>query len=183
MLRRNMDRILSFVCIFLFMFMVVIGSYQIISRYVFNAPSTISEELLTYSFTWMSLLSAAYVFGKRDHMKMAVIANLIKGVPASILGIIIELSILLFSSVILVYGGYAITKQTSTQVTASLGISMGAVYAVLPVCGVLIVLYNILNIKDFLLYWKQGGPPAEAGIEASEETVIDESILAKEGKL
>ena len=35
-----------------------------------DSPSTVSEELLTYSFTWMALLSSALVFGKRDHMRM-----------------------------------------------------------------------------------------------------------------
>ena len=50
--------------------MTVIGTYQIVTRYFFNKPSTVSEELLTYSFTWMALLASAYVFGKRDHMRM-----------------------------------------------------------------------------------------------------------------
>lgn len=49
-----------------FGFMVIIGTYQILVRYIFNNPSTISEELLTYSFTWMSLFAAAYVFGKEN---------------------------------------------------------------------------------------------------------------------
>lgn len=64
-IRKWVDTITMGVCIFLFALMVVIGSYQIITRYFFNTPSTFSEELLTYSFTWMSLLASAYVFGKR----------------------------------------------------------------------------------------------------------------------
>ena len=42
-------RVLSIVIIFLFAFMTVIGTYQIVTRYFFNKPSTVSEELLTYS--------------------------------------------------------------------------------------------------------------------------------------
>ena len=57
--RKWMDRIIMGACIVLFAFMVVIGSYQIITRYFFNAPSTVSEELLTYSFVWMALLASA----------------------------------------------------------------------------------------------------------------------------
>lgn len=68
------------VCIIaLFAFMTLIGTYQIVTRYFFNRPSTVSEELLTYSFTWMSLLAAAYVFGKRDHMRMGFLADQITG--------------------------------------------------------------------------------------------------------
>lgn len=58
-----------------FAFMVIIGTYQILVRYIFNSPSTVSEELLTYSFTWMSLFAAAYVFGKREHMRMGFLAD------------------------------------------------------------------------------------------------------------
>ena len=52
-IRKWLDRIVGIICIFLFALMVVVGSYQIITRFIFNNPSTISEELLTYSFAWM----------------------------------------------------------------------------------------------------------------------------------
>ena len=37
---------------------------------------------------------------------------------------------------------------TMTQKTASLGVSMGVIYAVMPISGVLIAIYGILNIAD-----------------------------------
>ena len=54
-IKAGIMRVLSIVIIFLFAFMTVIGTYQIVTRYFFNKPSTVSEELLTYSFTWMAL--------------------------------------------------------------------------------------------------------------------------------
>ena len=48
-IRKWLDKIVGTICIFLFALMVVVGSYQIITRFIFNNPSTISEELLTYS--------------------------------------------------------------------------------------------------------------------------------------
>ena len=42
------NKALEIICIFIFAFIVVVGTYQIVTRYVFNAPSTTSEELLTY---------------------------------------------------------------------------------------------------------------------------------------
>ena len=56
-IRKLLDKCLITFCVFLFMFMTVIGSYQIITRYFFNSPSTISEELVTYSFTWLSIFN------------------------------------------------------------------------------------------------------------------------------
>ena len=73
--RHGLDTVLSWVCALLFAAMVVVGTYQIVTRYFFGRPSTVSEELLTYSFTWMALLSSALVFGKRDHMRMGFLAK------------------------------------------------------------------------------------------------------------
>ena len=46
----------------------------------------------------------------------------------------------------MVYGGVSITSLSMTQKTASLGIPMGYIYIVLPITGIIITLYGILNI-------------------------------------
>ena len=74
-IREVLMKILGLIIIFLFAMMTIIGTYQIVTRYFFNRPSTVSKELLTYSFTWMALLASAYVFGKRDHMIMGFLAD------------------------------------------------------------------------------------------------------------
>ncbi len=147
-IRTCINAVLSGFCAILFALMVVVGSYQIITRFIFNSPSTVSEELLTYSFAWMALLSAAYVFGKRDHMRMGFLADKVKGNNRKILEIILEVLILIFAASVMVYGGFNIMKLTMTQKTASLGIPMGVIYTVLPVSGILIVAYSVLNIID-----------------------------------
>lgn len=148
LIRKWMDKIIMGLAITLFALMVIIGSYQIIARYFFNSPSTFSEELLTYSFTWMALLASTYVFGKRDHMRMAFIADKLSGTPKKILDISIEVLIFLFSAIALVRGGYSIMMLSMQQKTASLGIPMGYIYTILPICGVAICIYCVLNIID-----------------------------------
>jgi TRAP-type C4-dicarboxylate transport system permease small subunit len=152
-LRKYMDLVLEIICILIFSLMVIVGTYQIVTRYVFSSPSTISEELLTYAFTWLALFSAALVFGKRDHMRMSYFADKIR-VSKQALGLIGELLVIGFAALVLVYGGISITRLTATQVTASLGVPMSYVYSALPVSGVLIVIYGILNIFDIV---KEGG--------------------------
>ena len=113
-------QVLGFVIIALFAFMTLIGTYQIVTRYFFNRPSTVSEELLTYAFTWMALLASAYVFGKRDHMRMGFLADKLTGAPRKYLEITIDLLTFLLAAVVMVYGGISITKLTMIQKTASL---------------------------------------------------------------
>lgn len=147
-IRKGIDLVLSSACAVVFGLMVIVGTYQIVTRYFFNSPSTVSEELLTYSFTWMALLASAYVFGKRDHMRMGFVADKLTGTPKKVLDIIIECLNMLLAASIMVYGGYTIMNLSMTQITASLGIPMGVVYIVVPLSGILIVLYSILNIID-----------------------------------
>ena len=64
-LKNILTKILEVICVIMFAFITIVGTYQIVTRYVFNAPSTVSEELLTYSFTWLALLAANAVFSPR----------------------------------------------------------------------------------------------------------------------
>ena len=143
-------RVLGIVITCLFALMTVIGTYQIVTRYFFNRPSTVSEELLTYSFTWMSLLASAYVFGKRDHMRMGFLADKFTGPGRRYLEAAIDLLTFAFAGVVMVYGGISITKLTMIQTTASLRVPMGYIYVIVPVTGVLIMLFSLMNAADML---------------------------------
>ena len=149
-IRKWLDKIVGTICIFLFALMVVVGSYQIITRLIFNNPSTISEELLTYSFTWMSLFAAAYVFGKREHMRMGFLADKLSEKKLTILNVVIEIITIAFALIVMVYGGISITSLSMTQKTASLGIPMGYIYIVIPITGVVIALYGVLNVVGLI---------------------------------
>lgn len=149
-IRKGINLVLSFASALIFAAMVIIGTYQIVTRFVFNSPSTVSEELLTYSFTWMALLATAYVFGKRDHMRMGFLADKFSDKAQKALSIAAEVLIMLLAGAVMVYGGVTIVQLTMTQSTASLGIPMGVVYIILPVSGILIVFYSILNIVDLV---------------------------------
>nr|WP_295270103.1 TRAP transporter small permease [uncultured Blautia sp.] len=147
-IRKGMNTVVSTICIVLFAVMVVVGTYQIITRFIFNSPSTVSEELLTYTFAWMAIFSSAYVFGKRDHMRMTFVADKLPKEQRKILEIVIELLVIAFAVIVLIYGGFTIMGLTMTQKTASLGVMMGVVYAVVPICGILIAIYGVLNVID-----------------------------------
>lgn len=173
-LRNIMNKVLGIACILIFAVMVVIGTYQILVRYLFNSPSTVSEELLTYSFTWMALLAAALVFGKREHMRMGFLADKLPIEKLKVLNIVIEAVTIVFAAIVMVYGGMEITALSMTQKTASLGIPMGYIYLVVPITGVIIAVYGILNIVDIA----RGQVIAKA--ELTEETSIDD--IKEEGR-
>lgn len=152
-LRNTLNKVIEVICIMLLAFMVVLGTWQIITRYVLNNPSTVSEDLLIYSFVWMSLLGSAYVFGKKDHMTMVFFRQKLesKSTKAKItLSIMTELLIMIFSALVLVFGGTQISMLAMGQVSPALGISMGYIYLALPLSGVITIIYNVLNLIDLI---------------------------------
>lgn len=145
-IKNLLSSILSWICVVLFAFMTLLGTYQIITRYVFNRPSTISEELLTYCFTWLALFAATNVFAHREHMRMSYFADKFPEKIQFCVNIFSELLIFFFAVIVLLFGGISITKLTFSQVTASLGISMGTVYLAVPICGAIIAVFSLINI-------------------------------------
>ncbi|MCM2676140.1 TRAP transporter small permease subunit [Alkalicoccobacillus plakortidis] len=53
----------------------------------------------------------------------------------------------MFAVVVFVIGGTRLVIATINQVSPVLGLPMGVVYGVLPIAGVLIIFYQLLNIK------------------------------------
>lgn len=144
--RSIMDKALAAVCALLLAFMTVLATYQVITRYVFKAPSTMSEDLLSYSFVWVSLLGAALVFGQKDHMRLSLLSDKFKGASGLVLSIFTELLIIAIAVIVFLVGGKDFVGVGALQTSPTLNITMDFVYAILPLSGILIIIYNLLNI-------------------------------------
>lgn len=131
-----------------FLVMVVLTCWQVVTRYVLNAPSAWSEELVSYMFAWMALLGASLVVGERGHMNIPILVERLGPAGRKVFAILAEMIAGLFAIVILVYGGMQITSLAMGQMTSSLGVPVGVFYIVLPLSGVLNLVYVILNIVD-----------------------------------
>ena len=68
----------------------------------------------------------------------------------TILNVVIEIITIAFALIVMVYGGISITSLSMTQKTASLGIPMGYIYIVIPITGIVIAVYGILNVTDLI---------------------------------
>ena len=83
-------------------------------------------------------------------MRMGFLADRLRPRSRWILGIGAECLTMAFTAVVMVYGGIRITMLTMTQKTASLGIPMGYVYSIVPLCGALILVYSGMNLAGEL---------------------------------
>lgn len=130
--------------------MVLLVMWQVISRYILNNPSSISEVLTRYLFVWLVTVTATYAFGKREHMYISLVKDRMPDKMQHIVNILIEALTLVFAAAVMVAGGCAITSMQMVQIDSTLHIATGIIYSVIPLCGVLIGFYCICNIGQEL---------------------------------
>ena len=147
-IKKVLDKVLMTVCVVVFIVMVLLTTYQVGMRYLFKSPSSISETLTRYLFVWLVILSATFVFGQRDHICITFVKDKFTGIAKKILDLAINVITIVFSLLIMVYGGAVITQMNMLQYDSILKIPTGIIYSVIPVCGVLIIFYSVLSIID-----------------------------------
>ena len=160
--------------------MVILTTYQVVARYIFNSPSTWSEELVGYLFGWSTLFGATIVSGERGHMNIPILVDRMNPPLRKAFHILWEVVAFVFSAAILVFGGIQVSNLAMGQQTSSLGVAVGVFYWAMPICGVVILLYSVLNIVGIA----QGTISLEVADEAAEaiaKAEADQAAAKKEG--
>ena len=133
-----------------FLAMVILTCWQVFTRDILKNPSSWSEEMVSYLFAGMSLFGASIVVGERGHMNIPIVVERMGYKGRMFFAVFAEIVALLFAGIILLYGGIRITNLAMGQMTSALGVPIGNFYVVLPISGVLNIIYTILNIIDIL---------------------------------
>lgn len=149
-LRNILTTILNVLAGVSFLAMVILTCWQVLTRYVLQNPSSWSEELVSYLFAWMALLGASLITSERGHMNIPIVVERMPGSMKVGFSILSEIVAFIFSAVILLYGGVQITSLAMGQMTSSLGVAIGVFYVVLPLCGILNMVFTAMNIYDVL---------------------------------
>lgn len=150
-LKNGLNKIIEIFCIVLMAFMTILVTWQVITRYVFNNPSAVTEQLCQYLFIWLVLFGSACIFGKREHMQITFIKEKLPNKLGKICDLLQETIIFIFTLGVLVIGGYLSVVKQMVQFDAALQIPIGVVYAAIPLSGVFILFYSIYNIKKIVL--------------------------------
>ncbi|MEL0550466.1 MULTISPECIES: TRAP transporter small permease [Enterobacteriaceae] len=159
--RKGLDRLLELVCCLVLTIMVAVSCWQVISRYIVGRPSTITEELLRFMLVWISMLGMAYVAGKQQHISLTLLIDKVSTTVRHWWMIVLQLTFMAFSVWILIIGGLKISAISMLQVSPALGIPMGKVYYALPIAGMLIIIYSLLNIVDAVRTIRTSSPTVE----------------------
>lgn len=147
---RTIDKILSGFLIFLMGSIVLVVTWQVITRFLMEQPSSYTEELARFLLIWIGLLGASWAVRTQAHLGIDLLTEKLSDSGNRKLKVTVNTIIGLFAFFIMVVGGMKLVNLTFqlNQISAAIGIKMGYIYTVLPLSGLLIILYSIVAIFE-----------------------------------
>ena len=148
--RRAVDQVLEWCLAALMAFMVVLVLWQVFTRFVLGAPASGTEELVRFALLWLSVLGAAYGFGKHAHLAIDLVPGWASERARWIRTLVVNAAIALFAALVLVAGGSRLVQLTLElgQTSASLAIERGYINLILPVSGFLVLFFVVSDTVD-----------------------------------
>lgn len=145
---KKVNKFLEWFLITIFALLVLDVSIQVLSRHWMGSSFSWTEEFARFSLIWMTILGAAYLNAKREHLSMDFLYQKLSDVNKRKASILIEVFIFLFALIVMVIGGFNLVYITLhlEQLSGSLQVPLGYVYAILPFSGLLIMCFSIYHI-------------------------------------
>jgi TRAP-type C4-dicarboxylate transport system permease small subunit len=146
----KVNKFLERFMITIFALLVLDVLFQVLSRYILRTSFTWTEEFARFSLIWMTIVGAAYLNAKREHLSMDFLYQKFSASNKKIASILIEVLIFLFAAIVMVIGGFNLVYTTLhlEQLSGTLRIPLGYVYAILPISGLLIMCFSIHHISN-----------------------------------
>ncbi|MGQ7787514.1 TRAP transporter small permease [Nesterenkonia sp. PF2B19] len=155
-LKKSLDRGLYWITVVLFALLVLVVVWQVFSRQVAGSPATWTEEGARLTFVWLGLFASAFVFGERGHIAVEFLARKLPSGAERLLSVLVQVVVLTFSLVVLIWGGWRASQNAWNQELSALPFTVGQMYLALPVTGVLITFYALYYIQALV---REAEPP------------------------
>lgn len=142
-------KILYWICSMLMLSMAMLIFAQVIARYVFSQSLTWSEEIGRYIFVWMSFLGMAVAIRAKAHVALDILLKYVGAQTKRRLVLINGICIATLSGV-MIYSGVKLVLLGGRQSSAALQLPMDMVYLVIPVSGMLMMYFIIVETVKYL---------------------------------
>lgn len=126
-------------------------TWQVATRFFTDYPSSFTEELARFFLIWIAFLGSAHAFRKGAHLGLDYFIEKFSATAKNKIVKIILLSVVVFSTCILIVGGscLAFLAWELDQSSASLGMSISIVYLAIPISGLLFLLFSAESFKNY----------------------------------
>ncbi len=156
LVKKILDRVLYWITAVLFTLLVIIVVWQIFSRQILQNPATWTDEGARQTFVWLGLFASAFVFGERGHVAVEFIVRKFPAGVEKVIAIVVQVIVLAFALIALVWGGWRASQNAWTQELSALPFTFGQMYLALPISGVLMAFYSVYYIQGI---WRDAISP------------------------
>jgi TRAP-type C4-dicarboxylate transport system permease small subunit len=133
------------VVIVIFAVMSSVVFFQVVARYVFNAPPSWSEEIARYLQVWMVMLASATCMQRGQHITITYITDVLPAPLERALGVLINLVVITYLLIVIWYSG-ELMRAASLQRTPATNLPMLAVYLSVLIGTILILFESIVTL-------------------------------------
>lgn len=140
---------------------VLVVCWQVLSRFVLSAPSSLTEEIARCLLLWIGMLGAAFAYRTGQHLGLDILTRKMPAHWQHRVALVLTAAVVLFAFAVMVVGGGQLVLLTFelNQMSAALGICIGWIYLALPLAGLLIAFYGLCQLR--CLWHKIELTPAE----------------------
>ncbi|NLE96998.1 MAG: TRAP transporter small permease [Propionibacterium sp.] len=147
--KKGLDSFLKWASVILFAALVIIVAWQVITRTAGDA-STWAEEGARYSFVWLAFFSTTLVFSEKGHIAVDLLVRRQPKAGQKTTAIFAQLCIMAMAILVFIWGGLRAANRAWGQQLSSLPGTVGMMYTVLPITGVLILFYSIYHTLQII---------------------------------
>lgn len=139
------DQLLNRLLQILLLLITTVVTWQVFSRYVLGDPSSFTEELARFLLIWLTLLGCVLAYRHNSHLGLDMVYTRASQRQRKCMYYFIHSCVAVFALCVMVIGGYALMNMTDQlgQASAVMGIGISYVYMVIPISGILMILYAL----------------------------------------
>lgn len=151
-IRRALDTAVLAITLPLMVLMLACVVWQVVARYALDISTSTTDEISRFSFIWISLLGATYVLGKRGHIAITGLVDMLPTGPRRGVELLIAALVAVFAVAVLAGGGWLLVEKAWRlgQVTPALQVPMWMVYTAIPLSGALTLVYALIIVLETL---------------------------------
>lgn len=151
----RIKKILELLLVIIFIILVIDVVWQVIARYA-KISSGFTEELSRFLLIWLAVIATAYSRSYKGQMAIDYFYEKFSVKNKFLLSLFIESCIMMFALFVMVIGGINLVSITLKlgQLSPSLGLPVGYVYSIVPICGIIILFFSTYHIKNYIIEHK-----------------------------
>lgn len=153
---RWIEKLQTWICIVLFSAILVMGTIQIVARYLSTVSVPWTEELMRFCMIWLTMVGSALTVRVDGHVSVDIVLTYMKSHRRKAILFVMARLICVFFLIVYFPSAIQLIMRSATSRAVSLPIPYGYVYAAVPVGIVMMLLSYLTTIPRMAKEYAKG---------------------------